>query len=49
MSFYKNYQGKFAKVIDSHNVIVMFEYKTLFFPDMVAAASFLKEKGYKKI
>ena len=49
MGFYKNHLGKFAKVINSHNVIVMFEYRTLFFPDMVLAAEYLRKKGYTKI
>ena len=49
MRFYKNHLGKFAKVINSNNVIVMFEYRTLFFPDMVLAAEYLREKGYTKI
>lgn len=49
MSFYKNHLGKTAKVINSYSVIVMMEYRTFFFPDMVTAASFLKEKGYRKV
>lgn len=49
MSFYKNYQGKTAKVINSYSVIVMMEFRTFFFPDMAIAAEFLKEKGYRKV
>lgn len=49
MSFYKNHLGKTAKVINSHSVIVMFEFKTLFFPDMVIAASYLKELGFYRV
>ncbi len=49
MSFYRDYKGRTAKVIDSYSVIVMMEFRTLFFPDMVVAASFLKEKGYRKV
>lgn len=49
MSFYKDYKGNTAKVINSYAVIVMLEYRTFFFPDMDTANSFLNEKGYKKI
>lgn len=49
MSFYKNHNGHTAKVINSYSVIVMFEFKTMFFPDMVIAASYLKELGFYRV
>lgn len=49
MSFYKDYKGNTANVINSHSVIVMMEFRTFFFPDMAIAAEFLKEKGYRKV
>ena len=49
MSFYRDYKGNTAKVINSYSVIVMFEFKTLFFPDMVLAASYLKELGFYRV
>lgn len=49
MRFYRDYKGNTAKVIDSYSVIVMMEFRTLFFPDMVVAASYLKELGFYRV
>lgn len=47
MSYYKNNYGKVAKVLRSWGrVVVMLEYKTIFFNDPGAARSFLVEHGY---
>ena len=47
MSYYKNSVGKVAKVLRSWGrVVVMTEYKTIFFNDPGAARSFLVEHGY---
>lgn len=47
MSYYKNSVGKVAKVLRSWGrVVVMLEYKTMFFDDLNAARSFLVERGY---
>lgn len=47
MSFYKNSEGDVAKLMrGAARVVVMMEYKTLFFPDIVAAVDFLKARGF---
>ena len=47
MSFYKNSEGSVAKLMrGGARVVVMMEYKTLFFPDIVAAGDFLKARGF---
>lgn len=47
MSYYKNSVGKVAKVLSSWGrVVVMLEYKTMFFDDLNAARAFLVARGY---
>ena len=47
MSYYRNHSGNVAKVLHSwERVVVMLEYKTIFFNNPGAARSFLVEHGY---
>lgn len=47
MSFYKNSEGGVAKLMrGAACVIVMTEYRTLFFNTEAAAGDFLKARGY---
>lgn len=47
MSYYKNHSGKVAKVLRSWGrVVVMMEYKTMFFDDLNAARAFLVARGF---
>lgn len=49
MSYYKNAAGVTAKLMrGGARVVVMMEYRTLFFPDIVAAGDFLKARGFYK-
>lgn len=47
MSFYKNCSGAVAKILNSFGrVVVMTNYKTLFFDDMASANSYLFGLGF---
>lgn len=47
MRYYYNSAGSAAKLLQtSARVVVMLEYKTLFFDDLSAARSFLVARGY---
>lgn len=47
MSYYKNSVGKVAKVVNSWGlVVVMMEYRTIFFDDLNAARAFLVARGF---
>ena len=49
MSFYKNSEGSVAKLMrGAACVIVMTEYKTLFFNTEAAAGDFLRNNGFYK-